>query len=73
MSQYTGRPWGLLLKRLQAEAPGDQEESLGIATNGEDAPNQEILLQRFQSNPFFVKERRPMQLQQKLSLQALGP
>ena len=53
MSKYTGRPWGFLLKRLQAEAPEAQEESLGIATNGEYPPNQEMLLQRFQSNPFL--------------------
>lgn len=35
VSEYTGNPWGLL-NRLQAEAPGAQAESLGLATNGEE-------------------------------------
>lgn len=50
MSEHTGHPWGCLLNSSQADATGAHEECPGIATNGEEPPNQEILLQRFQSN-----------------------
>ena len=62
--KYADHPWGRLLNSLQAEARGAQEESRGIATNGEDPPNQEIILQRFRVTLFFFffKEGRPIQL-----------
>ena len=53
MSKYADHPWGCLLSSLQAEARGAQEESRGRATNGEDPPNRQIILQRFRVTPFF--------------------
>ena len=67
MSKYADHPWGRLLSSLQAEAHRAQEESHGRATNGEDPPIREIILQRFRVTLFFffffLKEGRPIQLQ----------
>lgn len=53
MSKYADHPWGRLLSSLQADARGAQEESRGRAANGEDPPDQEIILHRSRVTLFF--------------------